>query len=371
MSPPRFERLLPIIAVAVFTASVGLVCLGSASNGTLGYDFRSYALAVHRFLDGRPLYDPTTTAFGPFGGFFYPPTFALLILPFGLLDPAAGVVVFTAIGVLAFALSVAVMPIPTPLRWVMVLLGGLSWPLVFAIKLGQVGPLLLLFFAIGWRAIERRGANDRAAVAFGAAAALGAAIKVQPAIVLGWALLAGRFRALLAGVVALLALALAATIVFGPESWGAYLDLLAQVSRPLDTPHQFSPARLAVEAGLSVDVANAVLYANLVGVAAAVLLAIRSATPVASYLATVVASQLVSPVLWDHYAMMLLLPVAWLLSRGRWWAAVIVLATPVPLVAIIPGVVYPIAFWVTLLAVVVEGVRERDAERRAVAAAGA
>ena len=32
------------------------------------------------------------------------------------------------------------------------------------------------------------------------------------------------------------------------------------------------------------------------------------------------ASQLLSPVLWDHYAMLLLLPVAWLIDRGQWWA---------------------------------------------------
>ena len=38
--------------------------------------------------------------------------------------------------------------------------------------------------------------------------------------------------------------------------------------------------------------------------------------PVASYLVAVVASQLLSPILWDHYAMLLLLPVAWLLDRA-------------------------------------------------------
>ena len=40
----------------------------------------------------------------------------------------------------------------------------------------------------------------------------------------------------------------------------------------------------------------------------------RLATAEASYLVAVVASQLLSPVLWDHYALLLLLPVAWLLA---------------------------------------------------------
>ena len=37
---------------------------------------------------------------------------------------------------------------------------------------------------------------------------------------------------------------------------------------------------------------------------------------VPSYLVAVIASQLLSPILWDHYALLLLLPVAWLMDRG-------------------------------------------------------
>jgi hypothetical protein len=38
---------------------------------------------------------------------------------------------------------------------------------------------------------------------------------------------------------------------------------------------------------------------------------------------TIVASQLLSAPLRDHYAVLLLLPVAWLVGRGRTWAALI------------------------------------------------
>ena len=86
-------------------------------------------------------------------------------------------------------------------------------------------------------------------------------------------------------------------------------------------------------------------------VAVAVLVAIFRCRPVASYMAVVIATQLVSPILWDHYALLLLLPVAWLLSEGRRWAVVIPLATSVVLVGGIPPVVYPVAYWVTMLAV--------------------
>ena len=86
-----------------------------------------------------------------------------------------------------------------------------------------------------------------------------------------------------------------------------------------------------------------------------VLVAMVRCSPVASYLAVVVATQLVSPILWDHYGMVLLLPVAWLLSRGRRWTIVIPLATSIVFVGAIPPIAYPLGYWVTLIAVVREG----------------
>jgi NhaP-type Na+/H+ and K+/H+ antiporter len=77
----------------------------------------------------------------------------------------------------------------------------------------------------------------------------------------------------------------------------------------------------------------------------------------------VVASQLLSPILWDHYALLLLLPVAWLLDRGHRWAVAIPLATSVVLVGWIPPVVYPAAFFVTLVALLVNGRGTPDALR--------
>jgi uncharacterized membrane protein len=78
----------------------------------------------------------------------------------------------------------------------------------------------------------------------------------------------------------------------------------------------------------------------------------------------VIASQLLSPILWDHYALLLLLPVAWLLHRGRTWAVLIPLATTVLLVGVTPPVVYPMAFGVTLVALFVEGRRMEEIPSR-------
>ncbi len=76
----------------------------------------------------------------------------------------------------------------------------------------------------------------------------------------------------------------------------------------------------------------------------------------------VIASQLVSPILWDHYAVLLLLPVAYLCAAGRWWAVLIPLATSIPLVGVTPPVAYPLSFAAALLATLGVGVQARRRE---------
>jgi hypothetical protein len=50
--------------------------------------------------------------------------------------------------------------------------------------------------------------------------------------------------------------------------------------------------------------------------------------------------------------MLLLLPVAWMIDRGRWWAAGVPLATSILLIGVTPVWVYPVAFWACLVGVV-------------------
>ncbi len=103
---------------------------------------------------------------------------------------------------------------------------------------------------------------------------------------------------------------------------------------------------------------------NTIAVVAAFFAAIRWAGDEASYLVAVIASQLVSPILWDHYAMLLLLPVAYLLSAGRWWALAIPLVTAWPLLGITPPLAYPVVFWITIVATLVVGRAARRSSKR-------
>jgi hypothetical protein len=341
---------LPVVAVVAF-AGTTMAILATAGS-TLGYDYVAYVGAARRVLDGAPLYDASVDVAGGFAIFLYPPPFALALVPFALLPGDLGLWLWEGLAIVSFLAGVAILPVRRPVRWGVLLLGALDWPVLFALKLGQVGPLLFLLFAIGWRWRDR-------AIPLGLSIAAGALVKVQPLILLGWAGLTGQWRAIATAISAILVAALVSTIVFGPDVWSGYLTLLGRVSAPVTTPHNFTIGAIAYQAGASEIAAGVVQLLATLAVVTTVLVAIRTASREVSYLTAVVASQAISPLLWDHYAMILLLPVAWLLERGHWWAVAIPLLTSLPLAGQTPAAIYPVVFAAGLVGPLVEEARDR------------
>ena len=175
LETPRLARTaLPIIAILVFGGMVIATVL--VADDTLGFDFLAYHQAATRLLAGGPVYDLGFETSGGFGLFYYPPTFVPLVLPFGLLAATTAVWAWTVLLLGAFLIGVAVMPVSATVRWWIVLLAGLSWPFILGVKLGQVGSLLFLGFAVGWRWLDDP-------LRLGLSGALGAAIKLQPGLV--------------------------------------------------------------------------------------------------------------------------------------------------------------------------------------------
>ena len=344
---------LPILAIGSLVAVSGVIVLAAVSAGTFGFDFLAYHQAARRVLEGERLYDPSVLQTGGFGLFYYPPPFVLLILPFGLLPATAATWVWLALSVAMLVAGIAILPVRATVRWATLLLAGLSWPVAYALKLGQVGPLLVLLFAIAWRWLDRPAA-------LGASGAVGAIVKIQPGIILAWALLTRRFTAVIVGAGILVGACAIATIALGGIGvWQDYVALLRNVSDPITTPHNFTPGAVAYQAGVPVDFAAALQLVSSAVVVILVLATIARTPPDASLLVAIVSSQLLSPVLWDHYAMLLLLPVAWLLERRRWWAAGIPLVTSAATLFVnLPAAIYPVMFWVAFVAVLGTGLRD-------------
>lgn len=340
------------MAVAVAVAVPAAIVAAAAAAGTFGYDFLAYHAAAGRVLDGRPLYNLSVEEMGGFGQYFYPPPFVLAIVPLAVLPGATAAWAWLALSALLLAVGIALMPVAGWVRWATLLLAGLSWPVAYALKLGQVGPLLFLLFSLGWRWL------DRPAV-LGLTGALGAIVKIQPGIILAWAVATRRWRAaVIGGFVLLASVPLATVIAGGPQIWADYLTLLRNVSDPITTAHNFTPGAVAYQLGAPQDAALVVQAASSVAAVGAVVFAALRLPAVASYLVAVVASQLLSPVLWDHYAMLLLLPAAFLLERRQWWALAIPLVTSVLALPLgQPPILYPIAFWATIVGLFVAGRR--------------
>ena len=342
---------LPIVAIVVFVGALGLVI--ASAGDTLGFDYLTYEVAARRFLAGGPVYDLSFTHSGAFGLFDYPPPYLLVIAAnAALFSPAVATWVWMLGSIAAFVLGVALLPVSSRTRWLIILLAGLMWPFLYAVKLGQVLPFMFLIYSIGWRWVD----DDRVV---GVVAAVGTATKLQPAILFVWAALQRRWTVLVVGGVVLVGLALVATLFTGLQTWADYVTLIRNLAQPVETPRNFTPGAIALEFGASTLLATAIQLAWMAFVVIAVVIAAVRLPAERSYLVAVVASQMLSPILWDHYAMLLLLPVAWLLDRRMWWAALIPLALGLPVVEITPRIAYPICFAIMLVAPLVVGGRDR------------
>jgi hypothetical protein len=359
--PRLAELLVPVGSVSLLVLMLGLV-LASAGK-TLGYDYTCYEGAARHLLDGQPIYDNAfSISVGTCPGTYtYPPAFAVALVPWLLFGGAAAGLWCVAMA-LCFVAGAALLPVRRDVRWLVVIVAALDWPLLYAVKLGQVEPLLFLGFAAAWRWMDRPWV-------VGVVTALGALIKVQPGLLGVWALATRRYRAVAVAVVVGVAAAAAATLVTGFGAWATYVDLLRGLGGTMTVAHNFAPGAAVHLAGASDGVATAVQLASVAVALAAALAAWRWASPVASLQVTIVVSQLLSAPLRDHYAVLLLLPVAWLVSRGRNWAALIPLLGWISLFADdtpstwLATASVPLTFFGVLAVVLWEAHWERRSER--------
>ena len=355
--PRLAELLVPAGSVSLLVLMLGLV-LASAGK-TLGYDYTCYEGAARHLLDGQPIYDNAfSISVGTCPGTYtYPPAFAVALVPWLLFGGAAAGLWCVAMAA-CFVAGAALLPVRRDVRWLVVIVAALDWPLLYAVKLGQVEPLLFLGFAAAWRWMDRPGV-------VGGVAALGALVKVQPGLLGVWALTTRRYRAVEVAVVVGVVAATAATLLTGFTAWATYVDLLRGLGGTLTVAHNFAPGVVAHLAGASDGMATAVQLASVAVAAAAALAAWRWSSPVASLQVTIVVSQLLSAPLRDHYAVLLLLPVAWLVGRGHRWAALIPLIGWISLFADdtpstwLATASVPLTFFGVLAVVLWEAQRER------------
>jgi hypothetical protein len=146
----------------------------------------------------------------------------------------------------------------------------------------------------------------------------------------------------------------------GLSDWFGFLTLLRSLTDAVDIPVNMAIGATLRSLGLSLELARTIQTLNIGVILAIVVLAGLKVPRTAGFLVAVVATQLISPIVWAHYALLLLLPVAWLLDRRQWWAVLIPLVHVWVLLPFVPNWTYAVAFHVTLIGLIVVGWRERE-----------
>ncbi|MFV9507258.1 MAG: glycosyltransferase 87 family protein [Oscillochloridaceae bacterium umkhey_bin13] len=322
--------LAPTWAAGLAVAAVAAFGLGNllAEFAPPPYDFAIYWRAAQRHRMGEPIYEVALLRSKPFEVFKYHPSFLLLILPLSELPLATAALLWrlgqvTAVALALIALLVAVLQRQAWL-WLSAVLLLLSFsPVTLMVRLGQVDGLLLLLITLAvtlaltrWRTLG--------GVLYGFVAVL----KVYPAAVMAADAAQRRWSVLLGAGAGGAGLVLVSVAVFG---WANELTFWREVvpSLGLRTIRLSNQSlygligrtlfpELAASGNLATNLPLvAALHAGAALLVAAVTLwagsqILRHASPIDASLA--LASLicclvlLVIPVSWDHYQVLLALP---------------------------------------------------------------
>jgi hypothetical protein len=208
---PRGRRLLGYGLAACGFLLLGTVLLGRGilgdGDGAGGGDALAYHAAAQRLLDGAPLYvEREGTVFA----FVYPPLFAQVISPLGLLSPVAFVWLWRAIGLLGLRAAMG--------SWTAAGIATLLYPpVILELEVANLNLVLA-----GICAMVMRG---RAALLLPAFVAKFAALPLLP---LG--VLKDRRGLLAGGLVAGAAVVL--SILTVPQLWSSYIEFLETSREP-------------------------------------------------------------------------------------------------------------------------------------------
>jgi Glycosyltransferase family 87 len=235
----------------------------------------------------------------------YPPLLAFLVSPIHPLSAAAATLLWTIVSLGAIVGALWLLGLRD---WRCYALAAVFEFTRSAVDLGTVAPLLLLAVAVAWRWRDRIAAP---------AAAVGVAIALKLFLwpLALWLALTGRVRAAGAAVLATVLLVLVPWAAIGFAGIGSYTGLLRHLSRD-EASSSYSIVALSVRAHLpeSVGVVLSLLVAAALliggGVAARALNVQGRQRDVGLLTIALAAALAASPIVWVHYFLLLLVPLA-------------------------------------------------------------
>jgi hypothetical protein len=311
--PSLATTALVLIAVVAMGGFVAL----SAAEGLLAWDVRfAYLPAIDAVLDGRSPYpaldDPILDEQK---GYVYPPQVLFALMPLALL-PTAVAAALVAGGMIALLLLT---PWVLGVRDVRCYAAALLWvPAISGVMFSNTSIPIAFALAVAWRYRDHVWSP-------GAAVGLAVSAKLLSWPIVVWMLATRRLRAALAAFAVGVVLTLAAWAAIGFDGLTGYPDLLRRLSE-LQSERSYSLAGMASTLGLGSMVANAATV--LVGgalLAWCVVLG-RRGDDARSFTCAVAATLALSPIVWLHYLVVLIVPLAIARPRFTWlWLLPVVL----------------------------------------------
>jgi len=331
---PTTGSRVPMIAVGLSVLAVAMAAMlviTLAGNGTAGLlgDLDIYRGAVRTALAGQDLYSYTYVHPTIHGlGFTYPPFAALVLVPFALLDPLPGKVIWTA---LTFVVTVGAIfllvrasgrgvvagsPARAPrVAWIagLSLPVMLSYPFLHNLVVGQVS-LFVIALALFDHLLPRRWQGSLVGIA--------AAIKLTPLVFLPYYLLTRQWRQAAVCTSAFLGATAIAWLVLPAASLSYWTDKLWQTGRVGRTDSTVNKSLLGLLSRQLPDGVPVTLAWLAVAAAVAALAYWQAArhlaagSPLAAALAVGALSVAVSPISWPHHQLWMVLGACWYLLLG-------------------------------------------------------
>jgi alpha-1,2-mannosyltransferase len=311
--------LLVALAVAV---TVGAV-VASSAEGLLAWDVRfAYLPAADAVLHGHSpypgLHDPILE---DQKGYVYPPQLVLLLLP----------LVPLPVGVVAFGFAVAMVGLLLAtlrilgIRDVRCYAAALLWvPAISGVLLSNVSIPLAFALALLWRYRDR---------VWPPALVLGLSVSAKPLLwpMFVWMLLTRRARASLLATAIGIGVTIAAWASIGFADIGEYPALLRRLSE-IQAENSYSFVGMSAALGLPSVAGSALAVIVGLGLLGGCAYLVRQGDEPRSFACAVAATLALSPIVWLHYLVLLLVPVAILRPRfsALWLLPVVLWVSPRP-----------------------------------------
>jgi alpha-1,2-mannosyltransferase len=303
---PLGARRALLTGVLLAAACLLVVTLFAATGSErLAWDFRTaYLPAAEAVLDGEsPYEDPSSSAVTEGRAYVYPPQLAFALAPFTVVSPNVAAVLGSLGAILALVGALAVVGVRDPLCYLALIVWAPTWN---TLEMANVSALLALGLAFAWR-YRARGLP--------LSLALGLVVSTKLFLwpLLLWTIVTRRVRAAALAIAVGLGVTCASWATLGFAGLTSYPDLVSRLA----ADDSYSIVGVASQLGLGEPVSRVLM----VVAGLFLLLACASSGRHDDYRAftySIAASLALTPVVWQHYLVLLAVPLA--IARPRFSA---------------------------------------------------